>query len=147
VTWGKFKDKMTGKKFFHFNTHFDHKGRRAQLESGLLLLNRISEIAKETPVIVTGDFNFTESAHVYYLLTNDRGIGAFLYDARYISVHKHHGPVGTFCGFKVGDSSGERIDYIFTKNRVKIWRHGVLTDAWNGRYPSDHLPLLAEAYV
>ncbi|HEX3048445.1 MAG TPA: endonuclease/exonuclease/phosphatase family protein [Bacillota bacterium] len=147
VTWGKFKDKITSKKIFQFNTHFDHKGRRAQLESGLLLLNRISEIAKDAPVIVTGDFNFTESAQAYNLLTNDRGIGATLYDARYTSTHKHHGPGVTFCGFKVGNSPGERIDYIFTKNRVKIWRHGTLTDAWNGQYPSDHLPLLAEAYV
>jgi endonuclease/exonuclease/phosphatase family metal-dependent hydrolase len=147
VTWGKFKDKITGKKFFHFNTHFDHKGRQAQIESAVLLQNRICEIAKDAPVIVTGDFNFTESGQPYYLLTNSRGTGALLYDAHYTSTHKHHGPEVTFCGFQVGCSPGARIDYIFTKNWVKIWRHGVLTDAWNGRYPSDHLPLLAEAYV
>ncbi|MCL6591089.1 MAG: endonuclease/exonuclease/phosphatase family protein [Firmicutes bacterium] len=147
AAWGKFKDRISGKKFFHFNTHFDHKGRQAQLESGILLLNRIAGIARDTPVIVTGDFNFTESAQAYYLLTNDRKAGGPLYDARYTSAHKHHGPGVTFCGFKAGGGPGARIDYIFTKNRVKVWRHGVLTDAWNGRYPSDHLPVLAEVYV
>ncbi|HET6569399.1 MAG TPA: endonuclease/exonuclease/phosphatase family protein, partial [Rhodothermales bacterium] len=29
VTWGKFRDKATGKVFFHFNTHFDHRGEQA----------------------------------------------------------------------------------------------------------------------
>ena len=33
VTWGKFKDSRTGKLFFVFNTHFDHRGEEARAES------------------------------------------------------------------------------------------------------------------
>ncbi len=43
VTWGEFKDNITGKVFYHFNTHFDHMGEIARQESAKLLL----EIYKE----------------------------------------------------------------------------------------------------
>lgn len=65
VTWGKLRDRSTGKVFFHFNTHFDHRGVRAREESASLLLTKIKEIAGTTPVIVTGDFNSRESSEPY----------------------------------------------------------------------------------
>src|SRR5688572_29417739 len=33
VTWAKFKDRKTKKIFYHFNTHFDHRGKNARRES------------------------------------------------------------------------------------------------------------------
>jgi endonuclease/exonuclease/phosphatase family metal-dependent hydrolase len=64
-------------------------------------------------------------------------------DTRYVSARGHHGPDWTFHGFEtVVDRP--RIDYIFVSNNVQVERHGVLSDRWNGRYPSDHLPVLAE---
>src|SRR5688572_23652685 len=45
VTWAKFSDKQTQRVFFHFNTHFDHRGTRAREESGRLLLRRIDVLA------------------------------------------------------------------------------------------------------
>ena len=38
VTWAKFRDRVTKKTFFHFNTHFDHIGKIARRESAKLLL-------------------------------------------------------------------------------------------------------------
>lgn len=40
VTWIKFKDKQSGKTFFHFNTHFDHKGEVARRKSAKLILQK-----------------------------------------------------------------------------------------------------------
>src|SRR4051794_28130038 len=57
VTWSKFKDRRTNLIFFHFNTHFDHKGPIARRESAKFLLTRIHEIAGDAPTICTGDFN------------------------------------------------------------------------------------------
>jgi endonuclease/exonuclease/phosphatase family metal-dependent hydrolase len=62
VTWGIFKDRETGKKFAAFNTHFDHKGKLARLNSALLLKERTGQIAGNLPVILTGDFNTTEGS-------------------------------------------------------------------------------------
>jgi endonuclease/exonuclease/phosphatase family metal-dependent hydrolase len=65
VTWVKFKDKQTGKVFFHFNTHFDHIGVVARNESAKLLKQRAHSIAGDTPVIITGDFNCGENEQPY----------------------------------------------------------------------------------
>jgi len=39
VTWGQFRDLKTGKSLFVFNTHFDHLGKKARIESAHLLRN------------------------------------------------------------------------------------------------------------
>lgn len=149
VTWAKFKDRETGEIFYHFNTHFDHVGESARRESAKLLLRKIEEMVKTKPVIVTGDFNATENSPAYEILTKGMiGEAASnqphsLADARYVSMRAHHGPDWTFHGFEtVVDRP--RIDYIFVSKNVQVERHGVLSDRWNGRYPSDHLPVLAE---
>ncbi len=148
VTWARFKDKATSKIFFHFNTHFDHRGERARTESARLLLARIEKIAARHPVVVTGDFNFNESADGYGVLTGKKSDNPALAlrDARYISAQGHYGPTSTFNGFKalVPDS---KIDFILVKGRVRVLRHGILSDTWDGRFPSDHLPVLAEAVI
>ncbi|MGH7597555.1 MAG: endonuclease/exonuclease/phosphatase family protein [bacterium] len=149
VTWAKFKDKKTGKAFYLFNTHFDHIGETARQESAKLLLQKIGELTKGEPVIVTGDFNATENSPVYEILTkttsgdNPQSSSRTMMDARHISTHAHHGPDWTFHGFETAVER-PRIDYIFVSKNVQVERHGVLSDRWNGRYPSDHLPVLAE---
>ena len=47
VTWAQFRDRETGKTFFHFNTHFDHVGQVARAESAKLILQRIAAQAKD----------------------------------------------------------------------------------------------------
>ncbi len=146
VTWGKLRDRSTGKVFFYFNTHFDHRGVRAREESASLLLTKTKEIAGTTPVIVTGDFNSSESSEPYRILTESAGRES-LQDARYLSVHGHHGPTGTMSSFRVAGTPGRKIDHIFVKNGVRVLQHGVLSDTWDGRFPSDHLPVLAEVVI
>jgi endonuclease/exonuclease/phosphatase family metal-dependent hydrolase len=151
VTWARLKDTTTGKLFFHFNTHFDHRGVRAREESARLLLMRINTIAGQLPVVVTGDFNFNESSRGYQILTGkilEKGIGSedSLRDARYLSQHGHHGSTSTFNEFKalVPDM---KIDYVLVKGPITVLQHGTLSDTWNGRFPSDHLPVLAEIVI
>jgi endonuclease/exonuclease/phosphatase family metal-dependent hydrolase len=60
----------------------------------------------------------------------------------------HHGPAGTFTGFPAAYSpDGKAIDFIFIKNKVRVSFHGTLSDTFDGKRPSDHLPLLAEVMV
>jgi endonuclease/exonuclease/phosphatase family metal-dependent hydrolase len=146
VTWVRLRDIKTGKTFFHFNTHFDHRGERARQESAQLLLDRIRETAGNLPVVVTGDFNFTESSDGYQLLTGNNSDRFVLRDARYSSQHEHHGPTSTFNEFKAL-VSGKKIDYVFVKGSIRVIQHGVLSDTWDGRFPSDHSPVLAEIVI
>ncbi len=139
VTWGRFRDKRTGTAFFLFNTHFDHRGAQARTESARLLLEKIDALAGDAPVIVTGDFNVVPTTEAY------RVMAAGLEDARHLSVTPPHGPDETDFGFTVeAGEEGRRIDYIFVHPDVRVQHYGVLTDHWNGHFPSDHLPVLAE---
>lgn len=141
-TWGQFKDQQTGKGFFIFNTHFDHIGETARRESAKLLLENIRRRAGSAPVILTGDFNATDTSAVYKILSGGAvGPGQLLRDTREVSALPHYGPQWTFHGFgKVTERPG--IDYIFVAAGVKVLRHGTIRD--DERYASDHLPVLAE---
>ncbi len=148
VTWVKLKDLRSGKSLFHFNTHFDHRGVQARLESVKLLLLRIEQIAARSPVVVTGDLNFTESSEGYRILTAQANAGKLLplKDARYVSENGHHGATTTFNEFKALVPE-MKIDYVLVKGRVRVLQHGVLSDTWDGRFPSDHLPVVAEVVI
>ncbi|MBN1873376.1 MAG: endonuclease/exonuclease/phosphatase family protein [Anaerolineae bacterium] len=142
VTWAKFRDCVTGRIFYFFNTHFDHASKRARRKSAWLLRKRIKTIAEDAPVIVTGDLNCTETSTPYHILTLPEVEGSCLQDALTQSLFPHHGPIATFHAFT--GNLRDRIDYIFVANGVQVLQHAALTDHWNGRYPSDHLPVIAD---
>lgn len=147
TTWGKFEDLRTGKIFYHFNTHFDHVGVVARLKGAQLLLRRIDSFnPNQLPVLVTGDFNATpEEAPIQALTNADPSLR--LTDARRASLADPHGPEGTWSGFRMAGEPGRRIDYIFLRNEVSVLRFATLSDSWAGRFPSDHLPVLAEVLL
>lgn len=141
VTWARFRDRATGKTLHHLNTHFDHRGEQARQESARLLLQRAGQAAESAPVIVTGDFNANETSEPYRILSADP-----LWDARLVSRNQPYGSSTTFNGFRA-PSSGGRIDHIFVSRRVEVLQHATPTDSWDGRYPSDHFPVLAEVIL
>ncbi|MBN2601026.1 MAG: endonuclease/exonuclease/phosphatase family protein [Candidatus Marinimicrobia bacterium] len=147
VTWCKFKDQKTGKIFFHFNTHFDHLGDTARVKSAELLIRQIDAIAGSKPVLVTGDFNSTPESKTYSILTNRLGKSQNLRltDTKKVTRFPHHGSNGTFTWFDLNKLTNDQaIDHIFIKNGVTVLYHGTLTDTFDGRFPSDHFPVLTE---
>ncbi len=145
VTWAKFKDRVTGKTFVHFNTHFDHIGEKARAESSSLILKKAGEIHGSGPFIVTGDFNVTENSGAYKTIMAGTPT-VKLADARYASVNGHFGGSSTFTAFKEPEP-GRKIDYIFVREGIKVLEHGVLSDRWDGLWASDHLPVIAEIVI
>ena len=144
ATWAQFLDTATNTAFFFYNTHFDHRGEVARDESARLLLRDALTRADTAPVIVVGDLNCGERAPAYRLLTGGAGDIPFrLYDAKTRSETPHHGPSGTFHAF-----TGELrdcIDYILVGENLRVLRHATLADYWDGgRYPSDHMPVVAD---
>lgn len=135
ATWGAFRDRRTGDRFIVLNTHFDHIGTEAREESAKLIVDRLS--AFDVPVIVTGDFNATPDSAPYAVMTNS------LRDAFEATQTPHYGPTSTWNGFDEIQPN-RRIDYIFVSNDVTVLRHGILSETVDGRFPSDHLPVLAE---
>jgi endonuclease/exonuclease/phosphatase family metal-dependent hydrolase len=151
VTWGEFRDHESGGTFFLFNTHFDHMGQIAREESARLLKKKIGGIAGNRDFVVTGDFNSTPDSDIYRILTRDstKGAGINLTDSKTVSLNPHHGPGGTFTGFQFPSllEKGQPIDYIFVSNKIKVINHGVLSDTFDGFFPSDHMPVLAEIVI
>ena len=136
-TYGLFKDRITKKEFWVFNTHFDHMGIIAREKSSGLILKRIKKINRQSlPVILMGDFNaIPNSPPVEEIVTE-------LSDALQISLQKLHGPGGTFNGFNEDLPIEKRIDYIFTKN-LKVLSYTHVNDRLeNNRHISDHLPVM-----
>ncbi len=138
ASWVKFEDARTQKEFYFFNVHFDHQGVVAREESAKLMLAKIEEIAGDSPVICTGDFNATpESVPIQTL-------SASLNDAYTATITPPYGPVGTFNSFVFTAPMKNRIDYVFVSDDVEVRKYGVLTDAKDQRYPSDHMPVVAD---
>lgn len=147
VTWAKFRDKQSGKEFFHFNTHFDHVGTKAREESAKIILEKIAAIAGgDAPIILTGDFNCNETETPYRVIT-DKNDKRHLQDAMLVSKLPHHGPLSTWSGFSFPGVPGRRIDFIFVKNKVEVLKHAALSDSWSGRFPSDHLPVVSKLAI
>ena len=137
ASWAKFHDRVTGKRFFVFNVHFDHQGEVARRESAKLMLSKIKAIAGDSLVICTGDFNSTPDTEQIQRMKT------VLRDAREISAEPPYGPEGTFNDFKLDSALPERIDYIFVGPKIEVLTYATLTDSVKARYPSDHLPVVA----
>ena len=136
-TYGLFEDISNGQQMWVFNAHFDHKGPTAREFSAKLIVDRIRELNhKQYPVVLMGDFNATEDQAPIQVMSDylDDGLRASAYFA---------GPEGTFNGFS-SETDDRRIDYIFTsKFEVLNYLHDE-TKTTQGRYLSDHLPVLIE---
>ncbi|WP_152269524.1 endonuclease/exonuclease/phosphatase family protein [Agriterribacter humi] len=140
-SWGKFQDLQTKKTFYFFSVHFDHQGVVARQESGKLMVKKIQEIAKNAPAICVGDFNSTpETEQIQAMQT-------ILNDSYKVTQDPPYGPVGTFNSFKFTAPMKNRIDYIFVSKGIKVLKYGVLTDAKDQRYPSDHQPVMIKAVI
>lgn len=138
-TWGLFKDKRTGFEFFLFNAHFDHVGVVARKESAKLIIKKAHELGNGVPMIITGDFNVDQHNESYRVLNESGEVT----DAYALSSLKY-APTGTFTGFNFAKTGDSRIDHIFLSKPFSVIRYGILTDSYQGKFPSDHFPVMAE---
>lgn len=143
--WQQFRDKRSGRLFFVFCTHFDHKGVQARVESARLIVSKVNEIAGDLPVIVLGDLNASQyESDMYKVLTDS------LNDARRLSPQGGDVVTGTFNGFDVSKSvlpASELIDYIFC-NQFNVISYQVLNDKFRDKaYPSDHFPVMIRCKI
>jgi endonuclease/exonuclease/phosphatase family metal-dependent hydrolase len=144
ATWARFRDRQTDCAFLMLNTHFDHVGETARQESARLIRRQLGTLAGNLPIVVTGDLNSDPTSVGYRVLTGDTLALAVppLRDAFHASRTGHYGPTSSWTAFKAIEP-GRRIDYVLVSSSVAVEAHGILPDSWDGRFPSDHLPVLA----
>jgi endonuclease/exonuclease/phosphatase family metal-dependent hydrolase len=137
-TYGLFKNKKTGQQFWVMNTHFDHIGQTARLESAKLICARLQQINKKNlPLILTGDFNsHPDDPPVQYMQST-------LNNTRTISTTAPYGPLDTWNAFEFDKKPEGCIDYIFVNNKITVKKFATITDSYDKKYPSDHFPVLS----
>jgi len=140
-SWVKLYDNLNKQEFIVFNTHYDHVGVKARIESAKLIKQKIQEIAPTLPVIYTGDLNVTPETEAIAT------IKSFLQDAKEISTEKPYGPSGTFNAFNFNSELKNRIDYIFVNKGFKVQKFAVLSDSKDKGYFSDHLPVFVRLFL
>jgi len=125
------------------NTHFDHRGATARLESARLVSQRVATLARGGPVIVTGDFNAGVGSAPHAALFAAADGAARLVDTFRAVDPDRVGPEGTFNGFDPTRTGGERIDWIGCSPGWTVVAAAIDRTARDGRVPSDHFPVTA----
>jgi endonuclease/exonuclease/phosphatase family metal-dependent hydrolase len=145
VTVVRFRDRATGREFYFLNTHFDHKGAVARSKSAAMIRDKLMQLDAALPIIVTGDFNCTPDQEPYRIMIDTEGADSRtpLFDTHSQSESKPSGPNSTWNGFRA-IVPGRRIDFIFIGPGAKVTEHQTLDMQPEGRFPSDHLPVVAD---
>ncbi|MDG1874367.1 MAG: endonuclease/exonuclease/phosphatase family protein [Mariniblastus sp.] len=148
-TWVRLKDKGTNQCFYIYNTHFDHQSQNAREKSAQLISSRIKQRKHKNRFVVTGDFNADEEnsviLHLKGLPTTLPKSPITLVDT-FRKLHPNEKLVGTGGGFE-GKSDGKKIDYVFVQPDVQVVSATIIRTNREGRYPSDHAPVMAEVIL
>ncbi len=142
------RDRSSGRVVHLFNTHFDHQSETARRESGSLLRRRILESVGNDAWVAIGDLNARPDSVPLRRLRglNDDGsvdpdaVDSVWLDA-YESAAKRTGPDSTWNGFREIEP-GQRIDHLIVAPTTTVESFDVLDRRYDGRFPSDHLPIV-----
>lgn len=135
ISYVKLKDCDTSDEFYFMNTHFDHVGKEARVNSSHMIIELIKSLDEKT--IITGDFNTTPSdGYINTLLNSDILDNSFNYfedKENSLTIHNF-----------ISDIKGEPIDYIFATNNFKINDSKIIRYSKNGIPTSDHYHIIAD---
>lgn len=137
ASWAVLENKQTGERYTHINTHLDHvldSTRDAQMT---VLIEKVSEIAGEGNIVMTGDFNAYEDSSVYAVARESFN------DTKYIAENTDKGPTFTKYGTKEDNGRGA-IDFIFVSEGITAENYKIIRNTVKGIYPSDHFPIVAD---
>lgn len=138
VTWVRLRDDITKQELLTLNTHFDHRGATARKESAAHIVRFLKQRPEKT-MVITGDFNCGPDAIAHTLLTAPSPVP--LQDA-FQKVVGDETDAGTFNSFE-GVRTGPRIDWILHTADLVPVACEIVRDSRDGRFPSDHFPVVA----
>ena len=137
-TYAVFKSKTNKKNIWVFNTNFDHIGIEAREKSADLIISVINKLTEpEDYVVLTGDFNLLDDSKPIMNLQSN-------FNDTNKNLEKTDKSYGTFNNFKLNFVSKSRIDYVFEKNFKLINSRHIIVKTPEGRWASDHHPILAK---
>ena len=142
-TWARLVDR-DGRAFWHYNVHLDHQSQPSRERSTQLLSERVAtRRSRDEPVLITGDFNVGESNPAIATLVGPRQGAAPPFLDTFRARHPDERVAGTFTGFKLDATGGDKIDYILVQPGTEVLDAAIVRTSRDGRYPSDHFPVTA----
>ncbi len=142
ATGDLFENRLTKNQIYVLNTHFDHIGNEARINSMKLIYNKLKPyLDSGIAVVLLGDFNLQpDSKPIQWISTK-------LSDCRNSSLHAQmngEGTKHTFNGFKL-TPTGPIIDYVFTSSNLYTDYYEVDHHMrGEGLFYSDHYPVLVK---
>ncbi len=144
ASWVKLDDHLSGQQLLVLNTHLDNVSNTANLYAANLIRARLPDLAGDASIVLTGDFNATETSNVVRTLLGQNNPGEFQLGDAYREVHPIVGAnERTFHAFN-GGTSGARIDFILHSDALTPTGAAIVRTTYGGKYPSDHYPVTAE---
>lgn len=129
--WLLLQEAKTGKEFLYMNVHYGF-GDEGQVENARQILSHAVSMGSY-PVIVAGDFNLQPGTPGYQAMAEN------FTDANKATADLQ---INTYHGY---DKHPARLlDYCFVNDAVKAKDYCVLTQTFEGKYPSDHYPIAIE---
>lgn len=136
MTWIKLQPKNTDKNLLVVNTHLDHKKSETRSEQIKVLAAQIKKLKEDrSSIILTGDFNDSPESEVRKTLVHELPQLVDSWNLPEETSHHH------FDGVCVG---GSRIDWIMVDKNLKVTKSILDKSESDGRYPSDHFPVVCE---
>ncbi len=137
-TWVVLKNKETGLKYAHVNTHLDHMGKKARTNGVELVKEKA--LSFDIPTVVTGDFNFDKGTDLYNQL-----VTGGLKDTQDMAPDTMTGK--TYHGY-AGGKSGKPIDFICVNGKITdVSVYKILREKYEGTYISDHYPIYSDMII
>lgn len=143
ATWARLDDGTADRPLVHLNTHLDNEGEQARPEGAALVADRVRDLSEAVTPVITGDLNCVSGDPAHSKLDGvDLGDGRRLVSSAEAAAFSH-GPDTSRTDFHdlVPD---RKIDHVFVPTDRSVAVHAVLTDRDETRYPSDHLPVVAD---
>lgn len=147
AAWIRLTDRASGRNFYVFNTHFDHRNQASREHAASLLAQRIDQRQHpEDPVVLLGDFNANEgNAAVAYL----RGQKSTLFGKPAVWKNGLMDPYELLNQGRterttlhlwrgVGSPIG-KVDHILVSAGARVTSAAIVTD--REPFPSDHFPV------
>ena len=140
VTWAVFAVAGEEKTLAVFNTHLDYKSEKARELGAKLICDRLTHLNfAESYLFCTGDFNAEPGTLPRETLKQPLSNGVTLQDALAGVQLDHQLSFHDFTG-----KAFVAIDTIYYDSRVNLRNVKLNTEQWQGVWPSDHFPVVAD---
>lgn len=145
AVWGVFRNKKSGTRFIHLNTHLENgsqiKQDNIRYQEMIALSDRLGEINTESlPWVMTADWNTGEDDAIFNILIENYGA----LSAR--ATGKRSDNSRTFNNY--GTTSKAQYDHIFYSGFAGVSEFKTVTERWAGlAFISDHYPVYADLRI